>query len=270
MKKLLILIATLLLTACNRGSKVENFQSSDIQKYFEEYNVEGTFVLKEAGTGKIFIYNKERAETGYLPASTFKIFNSLVSLDLGVIGIDDVVKWDGVEREYAVWNQDQRMREAFQRSTVWFYQVLARKVGDDRMQAAISREKYGNKNISGGIDQFWLNGGLRISATQQIDFLQRLHKRKLSFSPDTIQKVENLLLLEQCPAYTLRGKSGWTQQDGKQLGWLVGWVEKENNVYYYAMNLESADSGFPMIEARKTIVYNILRLSKVIPKTCTK
>jgi beta-lactamase class D len=237
----------------------------DLGRFFEEYGARGTFVVLADADGRRVVYNPGRAEAGFLPASTFKILNSLVSLETGVIGIDDTIPWDGVDRGVTSWNQDQRMRDAFQRSTVWFYQELARRVGQDRMRDALVRGRYGNQDAGGGIDQFWLTGNLRISALEQVAFLRRLKHRELGFSAAVMDEVEELLVLERCPDYTLRGKTGWVHSEGVHLGWLVGWVERGDAVHYYALNLESDAEGFPMMAARPAIVRSALRELGILP-----
>ena len=62
------------------------------------------------------------AEQGHIPASTFKIPNTLIALEEGVIKDQfEVIKWDGVVRQYAPWNADQTLATAFSRSCVWCY-----------------------------------------------------------------------------------------------------------------------------------------------------
>lgn len=117
-------------------------------------------------------YNSQRCKQRFIPASTFKIFNSLVALEVGAIAnIDTAIPWDGkVNSSFPTWNQDQTMRTAFTRSVVWFYQDLARKIGKERMQQYIQAVSYGNQDIAERIDSFWLNGKLRISPEEQRQF----------------------------------------------------------------------------------------------------
>jgi beta-lactamase class D len=251
--------------ACASAPERPVEERPDLGRFFEEHGAQGTFVLLADADGRRVVYNPDRAEAGFLPASTFKILNSLVSLETGVIGLDETIRWDGVDRGVASWNQDQRMREAFQRSTVWFYQDLARRVGEDRMRAALVRERYGNQDAGGGIDEFWLTGDLRISALEQVEFLRRLRHRELGFSESVVDQVEELLVLERCPDYTLRGKTGWVHRESVHLGWLVGWVESGDDVHYYALNLESDAEGFPMMAARPAIVHGALRELGILP-----
>jgi beta-lactamase class D len=187
----------------------------------------------------------------------------MAALDAGaVLDIDEVIAWDGVERNNEAWDRDQRMREAFQRSAVWFYQELARRVGETRMRVLLQREGYGNQSTEGGIDQFWLTGGLRISADEQVDFLRRLRRRELGFSPRAMDAVEEILVMERGTdaqgAWVLRGKTGWARLEGRHTGWLVGWLERGDAAWFYAMNLESDDPAFPMFAARAAIVRGVL------------
>jgi len=239
----------------------------DLKKYFDEFNVSaGAFVLYDINANRYVRYNPERCAEGFLPASTFKIFNSLVALETGAVRDEhEVIPWDGVTRWVKEWNEDQAMTQAFQRSTVWFYQELARRIGETRMRSYIEREKYGNMDIGGGIDQFWLDGALRISADQQVGMLRKLYAGKLGFSERSMRVVRELMVIERNDRYTLRGKTGWTKGKFGNLGWLVGYVERGSNVYIYAMNLSTTDPDFPMMQARRAIAGKILAELGALP-----
>lgn len=228
-------------------------------EYFNAYDVVGTFVMLDVRSGTCFLFDPDRASRRFLPASTFKIFNGMTALDEG--SIDDVgtiLKWDGVDRGSAGWNEDQDMRTAFRRSTVWFYQELARRTGEERMRYWLEREHYGNADPSGGIDRFWLDGALRISAEEQVEFLRRLITSELGFSPRAQEVGRDLLIMERTDDYILAGKTGWTQYEGRHLGWYVGFVERHGGTYIYALNFDSANPDFPMRKAREALLRQIL------------
>lgn len=261
------LMTALGIAACAAGGTEE--VRPELAGFFDAYEARGTFVLLEDGNGNRIVHDPQRAAEGFLPASTFKILNSLVSLETGVIGLDDTLPWDGVDRGVTAWNRHQRMRDAFQRSTVWFYQELARRVGAEEMREALERARYGNRDPGGGIDGFWLAGDLRISAHEQVDFLRRMRHRELGFPDEATDAVEELMVLERCSGHTLRGKTGWAfLDDGLHLGWLVGWVESAGDVHYYAMNLESRAEAFPMVRARDDITRGILEELGALPPEC--
>ena len=241
--------------------------------HFERYDVAGTFVLYDMEGEHWIRYDPERAASRFIPASTFKIFNSLVALETGAV--EDarmVIPWDSVDRGSRGWNQDQTLRTAFQRSAVWAYQELARRIGEDRMRAWVRREHYGNEDISGGIARFWLTGAIRISANEQVDFLRRLHRGDLDFSDRTMAIVRDIMVVEETPEYTIRAKTGWArpqEEGGPEIGWLVGWVERDAAPYFFALNLETKAPDVPMREARREIAYGILRELGVLPRAST-
>ncbi|MBN1447698.1 MAG: class D beta-lactamase [Bacteroidetes bacterium] len=209
---------------------------------FTKFGVAGCFMLCSPDTDSCAVVHPGRCDMPFLPASTFKILNSMIALEYrAVASIDDTIRWDGIERSFTSWNQDQRMREAFQRSCVWFYQELARRIGETRMGAAVEAAAYGNRDIGGGIDRFWLDGALRITPTQQADFLRRLWKEELPFSSDVQRTVKRLMVLERTDAYTLYGKTGTVMRKDGLLGWMVGFLQKGEDVYVYVLNVEAVD-----------------------------
>jgi len=170
----------------------------------------------------------------------------MVALETGVIPNDvAVLTWDGVQREIAAWNHDTNLRQAFKDSTVWFYQVLTRRAGNDRMQQWIDKVGYGNRQIGKAdeINRFWLQGPLEITPKQQIEFLQRLYQGNLPFSTRTMDLVKDIMVREQTPAYTWRGKTGWLTSTKPELGWFVGYLEQTKNVYFFATTIDMHKSS---------------------------
>lgn len=213
-------------------------------RVFQEFGVNGSIIIYDSSKNKVYEHNSPRNSTAFFPASTFKVLNTLIALETGVIKDDvDVLAWDGIKREIDVWNQDTNLRQAFKNSTVWFYQVLARKIGSERMQKFINQVGYGNQQIGKpeNIDQFWLKGPLQITPKQQIEFLQKVHDGKLPFSQRNLNLLKDIMIVEQTPNYTLRGKTGWATSTNPNIGWFVGYLEQNNQVYYFATNIDMAN-----------------------------
>jgi len=80
------------------------------------------------------------------------------------------------------WAQDHSLRSAFQYSVLWYYREIALRAGAERMQEFVRRFEYGNRNASGRVDNFWLDGTLAISADEQVEFLRRLYAGQLPVS----------------------------------------------------------------------------------------
>ncbi|HMB90180.1 MAG TPA: penicillin-binding transpeptidase domain-containing protein [Rhodothermales bacterium] len=277
----LCLLLTSLLSACTPVEEQPSdpppasdtaFTEVDLDSFFVD--IEGTFVMQDAQTGKTHIHNPERARTRFLPASTFKIPNSLIALETGVaIGSDFALPWDATAVPPQEWWPDawrqpeQTLRSAFQNSVVWYYQELARRIGEERMAAYVTQFDYGNEDIGGGIDQFWLNGDLRISPIEQVAFLQHFYKGDLGVSDSTTAIVKDIMLLEETPAYRLSGKTGTAEiTDTRALAWLVGFVERGEDVYFYALNIEGETvwEQWPP-QQRADLVRQILQALAVLP-----
>lgn len=209
---------------------------------FNSPSIEGTFILHKLNSDTLKVYNLERAEKGYLPASTFKILNSLIFLETNVIKDEnEIIEWDGIERFYDKWNTDQSLKTALKYSCVWFYQELARRVGPEKMQYYLDTVKYGNSKIGADIDKFWLEGELRISASEQIEFLINFLEHKLPFTDRSYNIVKNIMLVDSTDNYKLYAKTGWAARIPNQIGWYVGFLERNLETWIFAMNIDIYD-----------------------------
>ncbi|WP_346353890.1 class D beta-lactamase [Azotosporobacter soli] len=231
---LLVCSVCLLLLPLKEGEAREE-ERAEFVKYFDAAGVSGAMVVYDQKNDLFSYVNRQRCREGFLPASTFKIPNSLIGLETGVIpDADYLLPWDKQQRDFPDWNRDHTLRSAFQYSVVWYYQELARRVGAERMRQYLERIGYGNGDIGGRIDHFWLTGALRISPDEQINFLRRLHDNELPFSKRTLDQVKEIMLKEKTADYVLRAKTGWANEPADNVGWYVGYLETGDNVYYFA------------------------------------
>jgi beta-lactamase class D len=214
----------------------------DLAKHFADEGTVGTFVGYKTDEYLIIASDKDRSGQAFLPASTFKIANSLIALETGVVGDPDkdMFKWDGVRRDIEAWNRDHTLRSAIAASVVPVYQEIARRIGAERMQKYLDLCDYGNHNIGGGIDRFWLTGDLRIDPVQQIDFVDRLRRGVLPVSQRSQDLVRDILPVTKAGDAIIRAKTGLLGAEiGKpSLGWLVGWAEKGGSQTVFALNLD--------------------------------
>jgi beta-lactamase class D len=132
------------------------------------------------------------------------------------------------------------MRSAIAASAVPVYQETARRIGAERMQKYLDLLEYGNRDIGGGIDQFWLTGNLRIDPFQQIDFVDRLRRGALPISKRSQDLVRDILPVTKVGEAVIRAKSGLLGAEiGKpSLGWMVGWAEKGSDRTVFALNMD--------------------------------
>jgi beta-lactamase class D len=243
-------------------------QDKSLKKYFDENKVEGCFALMNNATGKFTVYNLGRyRDSAYLPASTFKIVNSLIGLQTGKIVNDSmVIPWDGVKRFRDEWNKDLTMYEAFRVSAVPYYQELARRIGKDTMQLWLDSLKYGVMDqkekvmIRSAVDSFWLDNSLKVTPDQQLGLIKRLYFDQLPFFKSYQEVVKRAMLFEDKIDYRLGYKTGWGfAENGHSIGWITGWIEENKHPYFFVLNIESADKDIDMQTVRMKILKDILK-----------
>lgn len=245
-------------TSCSvNKAKIDN----DLKKYFDAKNVEGCFTMLNNADGRITVYNMAMDTTRYTPASTFKIVNALIGLQTGAITNDTmIIKWDGVKRWNADWNKDLDMKEAFRASSVPYYQEVARRIGQDTMKRWVDSIAYGNMDISGPVDSFWLNNRLKVSPDEQLGLLKKLYFDQLPFRKSVQQSVRDAMLQEDNTAYRLSYKTGWGFDEQKNnIGWVVGWIEENRHVYFFVTLVKSPDQKIDMKWVRMGILKDILK-----------
>lgn len=195
---------------------------------------DGTAVIVDLNTSVKTIYGNH-ADERVNPCSTFKILNSIIALDSGAVRDEnETIAWDGVVREYPFWNHDHTMRSAIAVSTVWFYQELARRIGETKMAETVRKAQYGNGDTTHTLTTFWLSGGsLKISPNEQVDFLSKLVRNQLPFSLHSQSVVKDIMTLDKKDDYLLAGKTG----SCGGIGWFVGFIKKGDSTKVFAFQI---------------------------------
>jgi beta-lactamase class D len=231
-------------------------------------DVEGSVVIYNSQTETWVSNDYNWAEVRRLPASTFKIVNSIIGLETGVVsdmGIE--FNWDGKPRRLKQWEKDFDLKGAFHASCVPCYQDLAHRIGTERMAKYLSRFDYGAMHIdSSSLDVFWLEGESGISQMEQIEFLRKFYYNELEIDSSVTQKMKSLMVIDSNSEYVLSGKTGWSIRNSNNNGWFVGYLEKGDDVYFFATNVNPQEEFnmklFPKIRAGVTM--EAFRLTGVV------
>lgn len=219
-------------------------EDANLAKLFQERNVTGTIVISSLDGTSNYIHNLPRAEERFLPASTFKIPNTLIALEERVITDEkEIIRWDGQDKGWKEWNKDQSLETAFPLSCVWFYQELAKRIGNERYLRHLQQMHYGNQRTGKEVTTFWLEGNLEISAIEQIAFLKKMYTGELPYMPWHIALLKQLMIVEKTPQYTIRAKTGWTMRTIPQIGWYVGYLEMKEETWFFATNIDIVKHG---------------------------
>lgn len=244
----------------------------NFQSYFDAQHVKGSFLLLDLKKNQWTAYDAARCRKGFLPASTFKIPNTLIAFETGIVrDTGYVFRWEGKKWPVEAWNRGMSLPQAIAVSCVPCFQQIARKVGTYRYQTMLERMQYGHFQVpADSVEWFWLQGSARISQFEQVDFLKRFYLNQLPVGVRSSQLTKALLLLAQGNGWKLRGKTGWASptltgeegwgNDPDDYGWFVGWVEQGGDVFVFATQMEAArpvPAGFGA--ARRAITEAILK-----------
>lgn len=254
MRKLIAILTCLVtLSACVSNNNVTmNVNSQDISaldkpltenavlnKLFTQENLQGTLVIISPDKD-FYVHNVERANIRYSPASTFKIYNSLIALDLKVVDSIDRIfyYYDGVDKTNVNWEDDTSLKTGIKNSNQLAFKALAELIGKDDMQKSLERLNYGNQKIDNLLN-FWRNDSLKISTLEQAVLIDKLANKELLFDKQDMQDVIDMILLESHDNYNLYGKVAFNENHEPALSMYVGFISTDKGIYSFALNIDS-------------------------------
>ena len=140
----LFLSLFILISSCTvNKAKINN----DLKKYFDSSHVDGSFSFLNNQLGDIIVYNMKLDTQRLSPGTSFKILNTLIGVQTGkIIGENMVITNDSSV------NKGTTLKEAFNNSSVSYFQNIARQIGKDTMKFWVDSISYGNKNLGGPVD----------------------------------------------------------------------------------------------------------------------
>ncbi len=216
------------------------------QRHFAAHGLAGTFVLLEPMRARYRVLDAGRSRRRFLPGATFDIANALVGLERGSIADENArFAWDGRPKPFPAWERDQTLASAMAGDVAWTFQEVARRTGRPAMGEWLERLEYGNADMAGGIERFWLQGALRISAMEQVRFLHRLSEGRLPMTQRAQRLVRQALVVDRTRARTLYAKAAQAAGGGRDAAsWWVGWIERRGRPEaHFAMNLAATPRG---------------------------
>ena len=270
---LLLLPFSLLLCSISQAQTEKEILPESYKKHFDKYSVKGSFIVHDMNNDKSFVYDEDRVKKRFTPASTFKIPNSIIAIEENILkGAESIIEWDSVEYRNPQWNKDLTLKEAFRVSCLPCYITIADQVGEETYKKYLKLFEYGNQSTIVEMDNslikkaFWVHGEIRISQEEQINFLRKLYDYKLPASKYAIDVTKGILVDEKTNQYTLRGKTGRGTDllTKKEIGWYIGYLEKDGNIYFFATNIESLTPLDNFNDSRKAITKQLLKELKII------
>ncbi|TGA97469.1 BlaR1 family beta-lactam sensor/signal transducer [Sporolactobacillus shoreae] len=215
-----------------------NVAYENLSTYFGNYD--GCIVLYNLRTDRYDIYNKSQSTLRVSPDSTYKIYSAILGLQQHTITPDDTsITWNHKVFPYDSWNKNQTLSSAMRNSVNWYFQDIDRRVGYKELKSFYNRMSYGNCNLSGGIDSYWLESSLLISPIEQVQALKKFYLNRMNFDIKNVNTVKNAIRVSEKNGVILYGKTGSGIVNGKQInGWFIGYVEKKENTIFFATNIQ--------------------------------
>ena len=229
----------LIISSCTlNNTKVNN----DLKKYFDSSHVDGSFSFLNNQIGDITVYNMKLDTERLSPGTSFKILNTLIGVQTGkIVNENTVIKTDSSV------DKNVTLKDAFNDSNPAYFESLARQIGKDTMKSWLDSISYGNKNISGPVDSFWLNNHLKISPDEQLGLMSRIYFEQLPFQKYAHEVVESLMLKEDNTLYKLSYATGTgIDEKNNSFSWTVGWVEENRHVYFFVTYIKSPEKNLDM------------------------
>lgn len=255
-----------ILALASASASAQNPDFSFMDEYLKANGISGTVIVENLKGDKTFVCGAEGADRRFLPASTFKIPNTLIALEEGAVkSPTEIIAWDGKDKGSREWNKDQSIMTALPSSCVWFYQELARRVGNEAYLRRLKAMDYGNAKTGKNLATFWLDGDLRISPKEQIVFLKKVYREELPYMRSSYAALKDALIVRRGPGYVVRAKTGWTMRVSPQIGWYVGYAETKDEVWFFAARIDirsDRDAAF-----REKAAFKALEGLGLIPKS---
>ena len=234
----------------------KNITQLNLSSNFGDYT--GSFVLYDQSADKWNIYNMDHASTRVSPNSTYKIYDALLGLESGIITPEhSTFTWNGEPYPFNSWEADQDLTSAIHNSVNWYFQAIDSQAGFEAVRTFLQTINYGNQNTGTNLNLYWTDFSLKISPIEQVELLQDFYQNNFHFDSKNIQAVKKALLLSTTSSGSLYGKTGTGRVNGKDVnGWFVGYIESDNNTYYFATNIQAPSNatGSQATEITETIL----------------
>lgn len=200
-----------------------------------QYKVKGTILIYDPQNKTYNSNSFHRANTGYLPAGTFLIPQTIIAIETR--SINTAISTTSIDKNPKTNYLNMTIKEAYQRSFDPYYQDVIRKIGQEKTIQFLERLKYPKMMVNDyTYDNFWFYGPSKITPFEQIEFLENFFNNKMPIRKETYNKTLEIMLIKETNEYKLYGKESWTSYNNN--GWFVGFIVKNDKKYYFATNTE--------------------------------
>lgn len=210
-------------------------------------------VVMDAKDARVLLEQGD-CRTRVTPASTFKVPLAVIGFDSGFLKDthspelpykEGYVDWAGEK-----WRQPTDPTRWLKYSVVWYSQLIAHDLGEQKLTSYATKLGYGNADFSGdpgkknGLDRAWIASSLKVSPLEQVQFLRKLVTHQLPVSEHAMTETEKAV--DVSPAgegWEIHGKTGsaflrkladGSVEEARGYGWYVGWAVKGERTLVFA------------------------------------
>ncbi len=262
------------------------------------------FIAKENNI-ELKVINYKECKKRYSPESSFKFVLSLIGFDSSILKDSSNPKWKINDEKLAFFSfhkNDQTPKTWMRDSAVWYSKILTNKLGIQKFKEYIEHFKYGNMDLSSGLDKAWLSGSLKISPEEQTIFIQKFLNKELNLNDIAHEKTKEIMFIQEMPnGWKLYGKTGNGFIENKikkdkskkliennknldaneenkidikninkknQHGWFIGWIEKDDRKIAFASHIydKKPESTLASLRIRGDCYMNLVYLINEISK----
>lgn len=204
----------LLLTSCKTNIHTQALTDfKDYSKAFGE--AEGTMVIFQSKLNHYLMYNGALATEAASPDETYRVYLALMGLQYDLVDPSNPLKTLDMKR-------------------------VATAISMEDTAALLDEMDYGNKDLTGPPESYWLNSTLKLTPIQQIEMMRRLYIQVLPFKVEDQVLVKEQLLIKTIGDAKLYGI---TSTASDQNNWFVGFIEKEKTPHFFALRVIGGTDG---------------------------
>ena len=249
-----------------QNTKPDTIHDPELDSIFTPYK--GAFVLYDPATSTYQVYNEKRAQEKFPAHSTVKLALAAAALNQQIVKDEnDITQWDSTKYPrqdkwtgypFEHWTTEQNIITAIRYSVNWYFIELTKKMDMQKTKDWLSKYNYGQLPDTLYPFYFAISNNVYTSAYDQICFLEKLYSKTFDLSENDYLILKEGIYFDTKNQVMIYSKSGGGDlRNGDNIGWNIGFVEQNNKVYFYALNVEAKD--FDTIkDLRYTLTWKIL------------
>lgn len=251
----LFLVALLGLLSC---SAPVGKHHPEWKAFFDRHHARGCITIYDARKSAFTDYNPDRCVQRFAPNHTFSLVCAVAAMESGLLP-DTTARIADFSAGHPP-----MLASVVRNGSAELTDAVARQLGQQRLKRFIQRIGYGNGHYHFSSDDPRRPRQVAISADEQVYFLKRLRQGLLPIKPGQVHQLMGLMrepLAGEGKLFSLSSPA-----DTSTTGWYIGWIERHDSAWYFALNYEFLPQapGWPA-DAGRHIAHAVLHDLGLLP-----